>query len=210
MERTVPYTHVNFPALEKKHIEGARLFANRADMVGFLGRLGGVVAELGVAAGDFSQFMLEKLIPKKFVAIDLFDMHKYPMIWGKPSSELFNNMTQIDFFRNRFAKYGDRVIADEGPSYDVLEKYEDASFDLIYVDAGHDYESCKRDAEVSGRKIRRDGLIVFNDYVLYDPFGDGPYGVVQAVNEMVVGGGWRVVGFALEKNMFCDIAIQRV
>jgi len=44
---------------------------------------------------------------------------------------------------------------------------------------------------------------------MYDPFINSEYGVVQAVNKIVDEGGWKVTGFALEKNMFCDIAIQR-
>lgn len=204
------YAHTNFPALAQKHVDQTRFFATRSDMVSALGKLNGVVAELGVAAGEFSQFMMDTLVPKKFVAIDLFDMHKNPIIWGRPSTELFNNMTQLDFFKDRFAKYGSRVTTDAGLSYEVLEKYEDKTFDLIYIDAGHDYESVTRDAEVSARKLKADGLIVFNDYVLYDPFGEGPYGVVQAVNEMVVAGSWRVVGFALQHSMFCDIAVKRI
>jgi len=210
MENAVPYTHVNFPALERRHIEGAKLFANRAEMIEGLGTpAGGVIAELGVAAGTFSDFMLRKLRPSKFVAIDLFDMHKHPVIWGRPSTELFQNMTQLEFFQRRFSHYKDSLIIDIGMSYDRLDKHPDNYFDLIYIDAGHDYESVKRDGEVSTRKLKRGGVIVFNDYVLYDPFGEGAYGVVQAVNELVTFGGWRVVGFALEKNLFCDIAIKR-
>lgn len=205
------YAHVNFPALEARHIAGASLFATRADMVISLGaQRGGVLAELGVALGDFSELMIEKLQPLKFVAIDLFDMHETPVIWGKPASELFQNMSQLDFYTKRFSKYGSKVVIDRGPSFDVLEKYPDRTFDLIYIDAGHDYESVKRDGEVATRKIKSDGVIIFNDYVLYDPFGEGPYGVVQAVNELVVTGAWQVAGFALEKNMFCDIALKQV
>jgi hypothetical protein len=37
-----------------------------------------------------------------------------------------------------------------------------------------------------------------------------PYGVVPAVNELVAKSGWRVVGFALQPCIFCDVAIRRV
>lgn len=205
----MPYVHTNFPALNNSHIEGAKLFATRADMVVTLGvPAGGVIAELGVATGDFSEYILHALKPKKFVAIDLFDMHETPVIWGRQASELFQNMSQLDFYRRRFSRYLDHLVTDVGPSYDVLEKYPDRSFDMIYVDAGHDYASVKRDGDVAARKIKPEGVIVFNDYVLYDPFAEGPYGVVQAVNELVTNGKWRVAGFALEKNLFCDIAIK--
>lgn len=203
------YAHTNFPALNNAHIEGAKLFATRADMVVSLGvPEGGVIAELGVANGDFSEYILHALKPEKFVAIDLFDMHETPVIWGRQATELFQNMSQLDFYRRRFSRYLDHLVTDVGPSYDVLEKYPDRSFDMIYVDAGHDYASVKRDGDVSARKIKPEGVIVFNDYVLYDPFAEGPYGVVQAVNELVASGKWRVAGFALEKNLFCDIAIK--
>jgi len=41
----------------------------------------------------------------------------------------------------------------------------------------------------------------------FDPLGEGAYGVVQAVNELVTSGGWRVVGFALEKEPILRHAI---
>ncbi|MCM2511256.1 hypothetical protein ACVCIC_04940 [Burkholderia glumae] len=44
---------------------------------------------------------------------------------------------------------------------------------------------------------------------MYDPFVKAEYGIVPVVNEMVVNQGWKVIGFALQKDMFCDIAIQR-
>jgi len=209
-EKALPYSHTTFPELAHTHIKEAKLFANRRDMIASLGIAhGGVVAEVGVAHGDFSEYLLQTLRPERFVAIDLFDMHKYPVIWSIPSEVMFKGMTQLDFYRQRFCNYGRRIEIKEGLSHEMLSTYPDETFDMIYIDAGHDYESVKLDGEVAKRKIKLDGTIIFNDYVLYDPFTDGAYGVVQAVNEIVVGGGWHVVGFALEKNMFCDIAIKR-
>jgi hypothetical protein len=46
-------------------------------------------------------------------------------------------------------------------------------------------------------------------YIMYDHMQQVVYGVVQVVNQMVVEENWRVVGFALNQNMFCDIAIRR-
>ena len=210
-EKALPYSHTNFPELAHTHIKDAKLFANRRDMVASLGiAQGGVVAEVGVAHGEFSEYLLQTLRPERFVAIDLFDMHKHPVIWGIPSEVMFDGMTQLDFYRRRFRDYGRRIVIEQGLSHEILARYPDQTFDMIYIDAGHDYESVKLDGEAAKRKIKLDGTIVFNDYVLYDPFGDGAYGVVQAVNEIVVAGGWYVVGFALEKNMFCDIALKHI
>ena len=51
-----------------------------------------------------------------------------------------------------------------------------------------------------------DGIVIFNDYVLWDPFMNTEYGVVQAVNQFLAEGGWTIVGFAFQPHMFCDIA----
>jgi hypothetical protein len=206
----MPYTHTQFPGLAPQHIaDGARLFADRYAMVAALAPRGGVVTEVGVAAGDFSQFIIDTLRPSRFYALDTFDMHKNEMIWGRPSSELFGNQTQLDHFQSRFAQQGAGVEARVGFSAELLGEFADQTFDFIYIDAGHDYENVRRDAQMAARKLKRDGLLVFNDYTIIDVFSLEGYGVVQAVNELVVAGGWQVSGFALQHSMFCDIALRR-
>jgi methyltransferase family protein len=101
------------------------------------------------------------------------------------------------------------MSVDEGMSWEMLARYPDQHFDLIYVDAAHDYDSVRRDAEVAVAKVKHDGLLIFNDYTMFDHVGGVPYGVVQNVNELIVHGDWHVVGFALQWHLFCDIAIRR-
>jgi hypothetical protein len=170
---------------------------------------GGVITEIGVADGKFSEFLLTTLEPAKFIAIDLFDLDKHPILWGVPQSVLFEGMSHYDFYRARFAPRSDQVGIYRGPSHEQLKLFPDEFFDLIYVDAAHDYESVKRDAELAQQKTKKTGIVVFNDYTLYDPLLGVEYGVVQAVNEILANGGWSVIGFALDRAMFCDIAIRR-
>lgn len=204
------YSNREFPELQNKHLGNARIFANRTDLIRALEiPSGGTIAEVGVALGDFSQILLELLMPQTFVAIDLFEMHRYPMHWGTPSEILLKGMTHEDFYRQRFAALGSTVTFDKGLSHECLAAYPNNFFDLIYIDAGHDYDNVQRDASISATKIKDDGILVFNDYVLYDPFLEEEYGVVPAVNELVCATDWRVIGFALQKHMFCDIAVQR-
>jgi hypothetical protein len=170
---------------------------------------GGIFAEIGVARGDFSEFLIEKLEPRLFVGFDIFLMHEYPEHWGTPSEILFNGKTQLEFYKERFSSRGKQVVTEVGPGDVKLLEYPDEYFDLIYIDANHSYESVKRDARVASQKLKKNGILIFNDYVMFDHFANVPYGVVQAVNEMVVYDSWCVTGFALERQMFCDIAIQR-
>src|SRR5262249_15507181 len=109
------YPHRDYPALDAKHVSDARLFANREDLISSMRFVeGGVVAEVGVAQGNFSEHLLASLRPRTFVAFDTFAMHERPTAWGVPTSQLFNNMTHGEFYRKRFADRGAQVVLEVG------------------------------------------------------------------------------------------------
>jgi hypothetical protein len=112
-------------------------------------------------------------------------------------------------FHLGFAAHRNQAEIIEGISHLALQCLPDGIFGLIYVDAAHDYDSVRQDALLVAAKLRPDGYLVFNDYTMSDHLGCVPYGVVPAVNELVVAGPWRVTGFALQQHMFCDIALRR-
>jgi hypothetical protein len=191
-------------------VEGARLFANRYDLIAALDLPPQpAVCEVGVAIGDFSAFLVELLNPSHFTAIDIFTMHELKEFWGVPREKVMGKLPHLQFFLQRFAALGNRLTVLEGDSAITMARMEDATQDLIYIDANHDYEPVKRETEHAVRKLKDDGIIVFNDYIMYDHWAKIPYGVVQAVNELLAGGGWYVAGFALNHSMFCDIAVAR-
>jgi hypothetical protein len=96
----------------------------------------------------------------------------------------------------------------EGDSRQSLRPWGDRSFDLVYVDGNHCYDFVKSDAELGAEMVKDDGFLVFNDYMLID-HNHANYGIVPVVNDMVVNQGWQVAGFALDRNLYCDIALQR-
>lgn len=205
------YPNQEYSALEAKHVENAKLFANREDLISSMLFIeGGVVAEIGVAQGNFSEHLLAALQPRKFVAFDTFAMHECPMAWGVPTSRLFDNMTHLEFYKRKFADRGAQVVLEVGFSNVRLASYPDECFDLIYIDADHSYKAVKQDSDLAKRKLKQNGIIVFNDYIMFDHlYAREPYGVVQVVNEIIVKEDWRVYGFAFGSHMFCDIAIRR-
>jgi hypothetical protein len=197
-------------ALSASNLLDARLYADRLDMVRALVPQGGSVAEVGVGLGDFSVWLLDTLEPSSFVAVDTFVLDQLETMWDRPTSEVFGGVSHLEFYRRRLSAFGDRtaVTVEQALSWEGLARCADGSFDLVYVDAGHDEASVRRDLEVAVRKVRAGGLMICNDYVLVDHMGN-PYGVVQGVNELVTSSPWRVVGLALHPHMYCDIALRR-
>jgi hypothetical protein len=197
--------------LREEDVRNCRLLANRVELLDRMPK-GGVIAEVGVGFGDLSARMLATLAPREFHAIDLFGWDEVPIVWGVSTRDVFDGRSHEEFYRARFAEQirQGTVHVRQGRSWETLSRYADASFDLIYVDAGHDYESVKRDAEVCTRKVKPDGFLIFNDYIMYDHAALEPYGVVHVVNDLCVSGGYEMLYFALHEQLFCDVALRKV
>lgn len=192
------------------HIEGGKLFADRASMVREIAPKNTTnIAEIGVALGDFSVHIVECCQPKVFHAFDTFDMHLWPEHWGRSSAELFGESSHLETFVNRMSSQNCELETYQGLSSQTLPQC-DVEFDFVYVDGAHDYENVVGDAQQLVANVGPGGIVIFNDYTHWDHFIGSRYGVVQAVNEVVNKGLYRIVGFALEKNGFHDIALQRV
>jgi hypothetical protein len=206
-----PLKSFGYPELRQVDVQNARLFAGRQNLLKYFApELGsGTVAEVGVMYGDFSDFILRTIEPELFVAVDMFQMHSLPVIWGQPSAARFQGMTHREFYEKRFSERGKQVRCEEGDSGEILSTYPDSTFDMIYIDAGHDYESVRKDAELSRMKIKAEGILIFNDYIKYSHYDDSYYGVIPVVNDLLVNQGFEVAGFALHWDMYCDIAIRK-
>jgi hypothetical protein len=101
------------------------------------------------------------------------------------------------------------MVIEEGESHARLAAYPAEFFDILYIDADHRYEGVVRDAAVGEALVKPNGLLVFNDYMMCDHLGEAPYGVIPAVHELIAKSDWQVVGFSLQPQMYCDIALQR-
>lgn len=174
-------------ALRSEHISpSAKLFASRYDFMASLPK-GGICTEVGVQNGNFSAYILDSVAPEKLHLIDLsFRKLRNPAVRGHPAVELH-----------------------EGDSATVLGTFPDAYFDWIYIDAGHEYKDVRRDATVAAQKVKPEGLIIFNDYIIWSHHEGFAYGVVQTVNEMCVNEGWEIIAYCLHENLYCDVALRR-
>ena len=126
------YPRRDYPALESKHFDNPSLFAHRNDLISSL-RPGqdGVIAEIGVAHGDFSEYLLDELRPQEFVAFDVFNMEAW-LPKRQWSVERLNNMTHLEFYRQRFCDRGTQVKTEVGLSYLQLATYKD-KYLILYI-----------------------------------------------------------------------------
>lgn len=201
---------LDFPELRSEHVDGAKLYATREDMVSDLTLPPNPkIAEVGVALGSFSKILISRFHPAEFHAFDLFQLHQEEMLWGKMTSEVLDGKSHVDFYRDTMMAADAHVIIHEGPSGSTLQQVPSGHLDLVYIDGAHTYDAVLQDARECARALKGDGVLIFNDYIIHDPFVKADYGIVQVVNQMVVNEGWQVIGFALQKHLFCDIAVKR-
>ncbi len=199
------------PELPDVCLEHARILPERSDILHLL-PTGGVVAEVGVAFGKYSRKILEVMEPRQFVAVDTFELDGPSWSGHQAYGKVFAGRSHEQYYRDAFAPEiaAGRVLVKKGFSFSVLEEFPDRYFDMVYIDAAHDYESVRRDLDVISRKVKEDGFILLNDYTLVDPLLLQPYGIVQATHEFCMREGWEIVYLALHRYMFCDVALRKV
>ncbi len=191
--------------LTSRHLKNCQFAIDRYEALKKLPS-GGIIAEIGVLGGDLSDWFLKTLAPKELHLIDLYNCADFP---GK---DRFNKRQHETFIYNRF----DEQIKDElvkikkGYSWDVMATYPDNYFDIIYIDAAHDYNSVKKDLQLSAKKIKENGFIVMNDYIMYDHLARSKYGVVEATNEFCINEGWEFLYYAFHPNLFCDVVLGKM
>lgn len=195
------------PPLPADLVKRARVLSRREEILPLL-PTNGIICEVGVAYGDFSEQIIRVCRPRKFIAIDLFNIEDYPDMWGY---DRLKNKNHLEYYRSRFsleleARKMDIMV---GFSTDMLPNIPDASVDAFYIDAWHSYESVSAELSIINQKIKPNGWIVLNDYVLYDVVARTPYGVIPALHEFMLRENWEMRYFALHPWMYCDVAIRR-
>lgn len=210
--RCVPEPRIVRPRqLDARHLRNARILAHRPAILSHMPQ-GGRVAEVGVGFGLYTRKILEIMRPSSFVAIDTFELDKPSWSGRQEHSDVLGSLSHEAYYREQFSEYieSGTLIIKRGYSHVMLEEFSDAHFDMIYVDAAHDYESVRQDLAVAKCKIKPGGYLVLNDYTLIDPLLLQPYGVVQAVNEFCLEEGWEIRYFTLHPYMFCDVALSKL
>jgi predicted O-methyltransferase YrrM len=87
------------------------------------------------------------------------DYNNYP----EYKNEQHNN---YNIFNENIKNSGfqDKMVINRGYSHKEVPKFEDDFFDIIYIDGNHEPEYVLEDAVCSFRKLKVNGIIIFDDY----------------------------------------------
>lgn len=176
-------------AVAEDAVSNCRVYSSRHRAIEGLPK-GGVVAEVGTQTGRFANEIYSAARPDK---LHLFDL----------SLEWFDKSLLVEPIRTG------KVEIHLGDSSAELSKFPAHHFDWLYIDGNHSYAGVKRDIVEAIRTVKRDGILVFNDYTIWSPFEVCNYGVLKAVNELVNTHEWEFAYLALHPWGYHDVALRR-
>lgn len=186
------------PQISSESISSARLLPTREILLKHLPK-NGVVAELGVDRGEFSEKILEINRPQKLHLIDVWCTERYHE--GKRNEVETKFKDQIGT---------GKVEINIGYSTDIVNQFPEEYFDWIYIDTDHSYQVTKKEIELWFSKIKPGGIIAGHDYILGNWNGFIRYGVIEAVHEFCINYGWEILFITMELNIPPSFAIRKI
>lgn len=189
-----PKIHRDIP-LTLEHTRNCRVLPNRTLLLDHMPKQG-VVAEIGVAEGEFSSEIMMHCDPRKLHLIDAWDSDRF-----KPG---------LDRVKKQFSEsIANGVIEiNMGLSTEVLPSFDDGYFDWVYIDTDHSYETTRAELALSSQKVKPGGLIAGHDFTTGNPSRALRYGVIWACNEFCLEGGWEYAFLTLETSGHFSYALR--
>lgn len=150
----------------------------------------GVVAEIGVAEGEFSRLILSSSSPHQLHLIDPWEHqaridYQGDTYGNPPASEQEGRFEMVSKEFDSEINHG-RVVLHRTYSTLAAESFKEHMFDWIYIDGLHSKEGVSADLNAFQNKMKPDGLILGHDYTNHPPAMKAGFGVVEAVNEFVI------------------------
>ena len=184
--------------LSFRHLENLVAVPNRIELLRKLPR-GGVVAEIGVDTGRFSEKILSENEPSKLHLIDVWNSERYGL----------NKKNEVE---KKFKDHinSKRVQINFGYSTEAVSNFEDDYFDWIYIDTDHSYGTTIKELNLYASKIKKGGIIAGHDYVEGYWNGLVKFGVIEAVHEFCVLQNWEFVYLTMENREHRSFAIRKI
>jgi predicted O-methyltransferase YrrM len=132
-----------------------------------------VMAEIGVYLGRGTAIFDEVFVSRgqnyKLIAVDHFE--------GSREHKASSSVPSYEAFQQNIAPICDQIKAHNCDSIAASKLFKQGEFDIVYIDASHEYENVLADIKAWFPKVKKGGFICGDDFS-----NDWP-GVVRAVNE---------------------------
>ena len=184
--------------LANKHIKNCKLLLNRNSLIAEFCKKA-VVAEFGVAKGDFSKVILKKTHPLKLHLIDIWNSDRY-------SLQLLENIKKT--FSPELQKQ--KIQIHQKLSIEAALDFPDNYFDWVYIDTDHSYDTTKQELLRISPKIKKNGIIAGHDYSMGNWEGNYRYGVIEAVHEFCVNFSWEFIYLTIDTTERQSFAIRKI
>lgn len=147
---------------------------------------GGIAVEIGVWQGEFSPTIIELIAPDKLVLIDPWthiedDSHTEAFVGRTGKSKMDKIFDKVCSKFDKEIKAGQVALVRDF-SVPALAKFVDESISFAYVDGDHSYEGVASDLKALFPKMKKGGIMAFDDYHRRGWWGDG---VIRAINEFL-------------------------
>lgn len=193
VESRLPYIE-----LGQRYFEKIKVLNNRETLLQELPK-NGIVAELGVDQGEFSQKIVEISNPRKLHLVDSWGTQRY-----------HNGLKGV--VESRFSKQieAGSILIHQGFSTDYASSFPDQYFDWIYIDTDHTYETTKEELLLYRDKMKPGGIIAGHDFVKGNIIKQLRYGVMEAVYEFCLLNNWEFIYLTMELNNNPSFAIRKI
>jgi predicted O-methyltransferase YrrM len=209
MPAVSPY---NILEISEEQVSKAKILPNRHSIIDILAGMNKDlrIMEVGTAAGDYAQDLVDGLKLSKLVLIDTFDNPDM-----MPNSEnRYDANENYSFVCKRF-KNNPEVEVRKGKSEILLPEYIPSKivdkFDFIYLDSDHSFHNVYNELLYASQIVKPYGIIGIDDFSTAPDDPLNPYEVMQAVTTFLeVNKEWKVRFFSFGTESLQNIYISRV
>lgn len=186
--------------LAVEHLANCTVLPSRQEMLQRLPK-GGVVAELGVAEGDFTQDILRLNQPAKLHLVDIWASKS--VRYGEPQRQRV-----LSRFKSQI-ETGDIQI-NRGLSTEVVDDFADGYFDWVYIDTDHSYQTTLDELRRYAKKVKAGGILAGDDFAYLSKNSYTKFGVIEAAYQFCVEEGWEFLYLTMENHRNPSFALRKI
>lgn len=182
--------------LSSAYIRHLRVLANRHDFLNAMPKEA-IVAQIGVGKRDLITEVVLAAKPRKLHLLDR---------WTE------DQLSELEILRRKFVKEIslEQIAVHNDDPLEVLNGFENAYFDWVYLATDTSYESVSTMLELCRQKVKKGGIIGGGNYARGSVPDRAYYGVVEAVHAFCKRNGWEMVYLTHESCRELSFATRQI